>query len=176
MRFIKEKKIINPGQKINFFNNIVSTFFYSGYIPKASGTFGSLVAILFFIIPGFYSKVFLSVIILILFFVSLFTVPQLIKKYGNDPSVVVVDEAVGMWISVNIVAYVITIFPPFYVLLISFLTFRFFDIIKIPPANYFDKMKNSFGVMMDDVIAGIYSGVLTVLILYTLKYFGVFIW
>ena len=171
MRFIKEKKIINKDIQINFFNNIISTFFFTGYIPKASGTFGSLAAILFFFIPGFYSTFLLSSIIILISIISFFTIPQLMLKYGDDPSVVVVDEAIGMWISLNIVSYFYPSEPSFYIYLIAFLSFRFFDIVKLFPADYFDKLKSSFGVVMDDVVAGVYSGIITLVINMILKKF-----
>ena len=82
------------------------------------------------------------------------------KKYGDDPSVVVIDEAVGMWITV-LLYIVLPHDPPLDLihLIICFFAFRFFDITKIQPAKYFDKLNSGFGIMMDDVVAGIYAGV-----------------
>ena len=56
------------------------------------------------------------------------------------------------------------------VALISFLTFRAFDIIKLFPGNYFDKMDSGKGVMLDDVVAGVYSGFLSVLLIKVFNY------
>ncbi|MCY7360533.1 MAG: phosphatidylglycerophosphatase A, partial [Ignavibacteria bacterium] len=83
----------------------------------------------------------------------------MIRKYGDDPSVVVIDEVVGMWITM-LIFNLLTSFENVSLinLIILFLAFRFFDIVKIQPAKYFDKMENAFGIMMDDVIAGIYAG------------------
>jgi len=168
MRFIKKKKIVNPEYKVGFFSNFISSGLYSGYLPFASGTFGSAVALLPFIIPGFINPYILPAVIIICFITGIFTSTQMVKRFGDDPSVVVIDEFVGMWITIFISSFfsfgLINI-------IIGFFMFRFFDIIKLYPASYFDKMKNGFGIMMDDVIAGIYGGIFTYLILFLINYF-----
>jgi phosphatidylglycerophosphatase A len=54
----------------------------------------------------------------------------------------------------------------YFTIVISFLLFRFFDIVKLYPANYFDKLKSGFGIVMDDIISGIQAGILTSILLY----------
>ena len=156
--------------KLNF---IFVTFFGIGKIKKIPGTFASLFTtlLLFFLfyILNFSPNIILVIIILI-FFISLFAVKIYIKDLSNkDPKEVVIDEVIGQSIplylyevSHNIEKDSIDALK-FY--LIIFILFRFFDIAKPFPVNYFDKnFKNSFGVIMDDVCAGIY--VVLVLILY----------
>ena len=156
--------------KLNF---IFVTFFGIGKIKKIPGTFASLftMLLLFFLfhILNFSPNIILVIIILI-FFISLFAVKIYIKDLSNkDPKEVVIDEVIGQSIplylyevSHNIEKDSIDALK-FY--LIIFILFRFFDIIKPFPVNYFDKnFKNSFGVIMDDVCAGLY--VVLVLILY----------
>ena len=96
-------------------------------------------------------------------------------KYGDDPSVVVIDEVIGMWFAFLIFLFFfnsgLLIHPVS--LLILFFTFRFFDIFKIFPSSYFDKINTGYGIMMDDVFAGIYSGFSTVIIIYILKSFQI---
>ena len=156
--------------KLNF---IFVTFFGIGKIKKIPGTFASLftMLLLFFLfhILNFSPNIILVIIILI-FFISLFAVKIYIKDLNNkDPKEVVIDEVIGQSIplylyeaSHNIEKDSIDTLK-FY--LIIFILFRFFDIAKPFPVNYFDKnFKNSFGVIMDDVCAGLY--VVLVLILY----------
>ena len=88
----------------------------------------------------------------------------MMQRYGEDPSVVVIDEVIGVWISL----FIISMFGFNNILLVSvlsFLTFRVFDILKVFPGNYFDKMNSGVGIMMDDVVAGIYSGFASVLLI-----------
>ena len=156
--------------KLNF---IFVTFFGIGKIKKIPGTFASLftMLLLFFLfhILNFSPNIILVIIILI-FFISLFAVKIYIKDLSNkDPKEVVIDEVIGQSIplylyevSHNIEKDSIDALMSY---LIIFILFRFFDIAKPFPVNYFDKnFKNSFGVIMDDVCAGLY--VVLVLILY----------
>ena len=156
--------------KLNF---IFVTFFGIGKIKKIPGTFASLFTtlLLFFLIHILnFSPNIILVIIILIFFISLFAVKIYIKDLSNkDPKEVVIDEVIGQSIplylyemSHNIEKDSIDTLK-FY--LIIFILFRFFDIAKPFPVNYFDKnFKNSFGVIMDDVCAGLY--VVLVLILY----------
>lgn len=162
MSLIKKKKIVNPDVKIDLFTLTFSSAFFTGFFPVASGTFGSAFALLFFLIPGFNELYVLLPAIILCFVVGVFTSGKMVHRFGDDPSVVVIDEVVGMWITILISGFVST---GYLNLIIGFFAFRFFDIVKLYPASYFDKMKNGFGIMMDDVIAGIYGGVLTYLIL-----------
>lgn len=164
MRFIKEKVIVDENVKVDFFSIFIASGCYTGFAPKASGTFGSAFAFLFLLIPGFYHPVVLLTLPVIFFVVGIITSDRMSQRYGEDPSVVVIDEIVGVWISLLIISLFFPVID-WKIVVISFLTFRVFDILKIFPAKYFDKMHNGFGVMADDVVAAIYSGFLSVLIL-----------
>lgn len=164
MRLIKTKKIVDENVKIDFFTMFLASAFFTGYFPVASGTVGSLFAVLFILIPGFYSPVVLITLFLIFLFVGIVVSDRMIQRYGDDPSVVVIDEVIGIWLSL----FIISMFGYNNLLLIgilSFTTFRVFDILKTFPGNYFDKMKSGTGVMMDDVVAGVYSGFASVLLI-----------
>ncbi|MCX6157825.1 MAG: phosphatidylglycerophosphatase A [Ignavibacteriota bacterium] len=164
MRLIKTKKIVDENVKIDFFTMFLASAFFTGYFPVASGTVGSLFAVLFVLIPGFYSPVVLLTLSLIFFFVGIVVSNRMMQRYGEDPSVVVIDEVVGVWISL----FIITMFGYdnlFLVSVLSFLTFRVFDILKVYPGNYFDRMNSGVGIMMDDVVAGVYSGFASVLLI-----------
>jgi phosphatidylglycerophosphatase A len=167
MRLIKRKKIVNPDYRVGFFSMLFSSGFFTGYFPVASGTFGSAAALLFFLIPSFSNPYILSASIVLSLIIGIVTSSPMIKRYGNDPSVIVLDEFAGMWITMLICGFYAAGYIPF---IVGFLMFRLFDIAKVFPASYFDKMKNGFGIMMDDVIAGIYGGFFSIIILMVIDY------
>ena len=171
MKFIKEKKIVDKDVKIDFFSLIFSSAVFVGFIPKASGTFGSLFALIFFLIPRFNDLIIIAPVTIIVFFLGIITSSNMSKKYGDDPSVVVIDEVAGMWMTILILKlfFLKSGNINLLTLTVAFFTFRFFDIFKIFPATYFDKIKSGFGIMMDDVIAGIYAGISCGIIIYLYK-------
>jgi len=150
---------------INQFNTLLVTMFGLGKIKKIPGTFGSLATILilyiFFHILRIPSNI-IILFLLIIFFYSFYAVSTHIKNSSNkDPGEIIIDEFIGQ--SIPIYIYEIshgtnkdsTDSIIFYT--ICFILFRFFDIMKPFPVSFFDKnFKNSFGVIMDDVVAGIY--------------------
>ena len=71
--------------------------------------------------------------------------------YGHDPSEVTIDEMVGQWIALFMLPKTLAAIS------IAFISFRVFDILKIEPINKLQKLPKGFGVMMDDVMAGIYA-------------------
>ena len=158
---------------INKLNSIFVTFFGIWKIKKIPGTIASLATtlLLFFLfhILNVSPNIILFAVIII-FLISLYAVNIFIKDLSNkDPKEVVIDEVIGQ--SIPLYLYEVSHNVPkdfndalkFY--LIIFILFRFFDIAKPFPVNYFDKnFKNSFGVIMDDVCAGLY--VVAILVLY----------
>jgi len=150
---------------IKILNTLFVTMFGLGKIPKIPGTFGSLATVIllyfFFHILNISSNVVLIGLIFI-FIYSFLAVASHIKNNENkDPKEVVIDEFIGQ--SIPIYLYEISHGTEkssdeaiiFYG--ICFILFRFFDIAKPFPVNFFDKnFKNSFGVIMDDVCAGLY--------------------
>lgn len=166
MRFIKKKEIANPNIKVHLFNLAFTSGLFTGFFPVASGTVGSAFALAFFLIPGFRNLYVLFPVIILSFFLGVFLSEKMIERYGDDPSVVVIDEFVGMWITVAVSGlYDFCLLS----VVVGFFMFRLFDIVKFYPAAFFDNMKNGFGIMMDDVIAGLYGGAATILILVLLK-------
>ena len=157
-------------KKVNF---LFVTLFGIGKIKKIPGSFASLATTFFlfflFHIVGVNPNIALIFLILI-FFISLYSVNVFIKDLDNkDPKEVVIDEFIGQSIPIclyeiahetaNETAQILTFY------FIMFILFRIFDIAKPYPVNYYDKnFKNSFGVIMDDVCAGLY--VVAVLVLY----------
>ena len=157
-------------KKINF---LFVTLFGIGKLKKIPGTIASLVTILFlFFLFRFlnFSPNIVLLFIIVIFFVSLYAVNFFIKNLTNkDPKEVVIDEFIGQ--SIPICLYEVShntskeFDQTFKFYLVMFVLFRIFDIIKPFPINYYDKnFKNSFGVIMDDVCAGLY--VVAILVLY----------
>jgi phosphatidylglycerophosphatase A len=140
---------------------LIATGFYSGYLPKAPGTWGSLVGLLlFFLLHALSLPVYLAVVAG-LFVVGSFTAGEAEKILDNrDPGVVVIDEIVGMLITM--IAVPVTPLT----MALGFILFRVFDIAKPFPVNFFDqRFHGGLGIMLDDVVAGIYSLIILHLIL-----------
>ena len=146
-------------------NTLFVTMFGLGKLPKIPGTFGSLATIIIlyilFHILNLSPKIILIGLIVI-FILSFLAVATHIKNSENkDPKEIIIDEFIGQ--SIPIYLYEISHGSEksdneaiiFYG--VFFILFRFFDIAKPFPVNFFDKnFKNSFGVIMDDVCAGFY--------------------
>ncbi len=156
---------------MKIFTKIFVSIFFIGYIKFAPGTWGSLASILILFPVIKYLSLSLEIfviVLIILFFISNF----FINYYSNftnsqDSKKIVIDELLGIF-TILIFYDFIFISNDFLTLLIIFILFRIFDILKIFPANYIDKnFKNGYGVILDDIIAGIY----TILTLITLNVF-----
>jgi phosphatidylglycerophosphatase A len=149
--------------KLNFFEKLIGSGFYTGYIPFASGTWGSLAALIIYLIPGFEKPIIIIPAIIVFIILGIFTGNKFDVIYGKDPAECTVDEVVGMWISL--------LFLPktFLVVTAAFFLWRAFDIIKPSPARQAEKLPGGLGIMMDDIIAGFYSLLLLHLILYIFK-------
>ena len=157
-------------KKINF---LFVTLFGIGKISKIPGSIASLVTTVFLFFLFHVVNISANIIlvsIIVVFFISLWSVSIFIKAQDNkDPNEVVIDEFIGQSIPICLyeiahegtkeTSQVLTFY------FIMFILFRIFDIVKPYPVSYYDKnFKNSFGVVMDDVCAGLY--VVAVLVLY----------
>jgi len=125
-----------------------------GYLP-IPGTMASLITVIIYYLFYNYLNIFFFIFfhILILFY-SFYFLNKTIKKsfQSSDPKEIVIDEFIGQSIPLLICE------NNFFLIILSLLLFRLFDITKPWPASYFDfKIKNATGVIMDDVIAGIYT-------------------
>ena len=142
------------------------SIFYVGYINFASGTLGSLVSIII-ILPLFEL---LSLSILIFLFICIFFISNYLINYFShltnttDSKHIVIDEFIGIF-TIFFFYDLIFIYNDICTLTLIFFIFRFFDIFKIFPANYIDQnFKNGYGVILDDIVAAIYT-ILTLLII-----------
>ena len=158
---------------MNKLNFLFVTLFGIGKLKKIPGSYASLATTVFLFILFHILNIspnFILIVVIIVFFISLYAVNIFIKDLDNkDPKEVVIDEFIGQSIPICLyeiahegakeTSQVLTFY------FIMFILFRIFDITKPYPVSYYDKnFKNSFGVIMDDVCAGLY--VVAVLVFY----------
>ena len=139
-----------------------ATFFYLGKLPFAPGSWGSLGALILWIfLPSSY--LLQMIMIIILFSIGVISSKKMAAAMNDhDPSEVVIDEAVGMWIALFMLPHSIAIYS------MAFILFRIFDIFKPSFIYRMQNLPGGWGIMMDDVLAGIIAwlicqGLLTIL-------------
>jgi phosphatidylglycerophosphatase A len=131
---------------------ILGTWFGSGLAPVASGTFGTLAAVPLVALSGSFSPLSSALVLMIMTLVAIWAsqvVHNLLKKV--DPSEVVIDEVAGFLLT--------TLWIPLSwgTLLAGFLLFRLFDIWKPWPANAAERLHGGLGIVLDDLVAGLYA-------------------
>ena len=167
----------------------IATWFKTGLIPPIigkgmAGTYGS-----FFAIPlcwlgialteGFGREIYLYLCIFI-YILGILTVSSAERTLGpkkdwkgkmkeRDQNQIVIDEVLGMLITCAPIIYLQSY--SWYHFLIAFLLFRLFDIVKVFPTKYFDRKKSAHGVMLDDVVAGVYASILLTIFIVKFKIF-----
>ncbi len=136
---------------MNRLAKIVSTFFGAGYFPVAPGTFASLAAVLLyrFVLAGASGPAFAGVIVAV-YFVGVAAAGSFSRFLDErDPRKIVIDEVVGQWIALFLV-------PPDWLSLgLAFILFRFFDILKPFGIRDTERLPGGWGIMTDDVVAGL---------------------
>ena len=145
---------------MNKISQIFSTLFFIGYVKWAPGTFGSIFSLITII---FLHNIVNKNEFIILFICILLIATICIKIYSksvnkHDAKEIIIDEFLGIYLII-ICSYNFIIFNNEFVkILLILLFFRIFDILKPFPANWIDKnWKNSYGIILDDIVAGIYT-------------------
>lgn len=159
-----------------FLARVIATGAGTGRIPWAPGTAGSAAALLIAIIPGVSSTPALAALVLAGFLAGRWAAGLVAEADGGglargaaaaqsffgrtasphpDPSVVVIDEMVGMWISLLLLP------PEPATWVVAFVTFRAFDTVKPPPVARLERFGGGWGIMLDDVAAGVYANLAT---------------
>ena len=144
---------------------LIVTFFYIGNAKIAPGSIASLVTTLIFYL---FAKHLIAYLFIFIIFITTILAFFAVSVYTNkllekDRSEIVIDEVIGQSIALLPLSLFEQTNPPqLFMCVISLLFFRFFDIIKPYPINKFDKMNNSFGVIFDDILAGIFSALLLI--------------
>ena len=155
-------------KKFNFFFVTIFSLGKIGFIP---GTFGSFLTVILLFICFHILNISSNIILIILVVVFAYSFIA-IKNYkedkiNKDPKEIIIDEFIGQAIPIYLYeishSTVKSLDQAIVVYVICFVLFRFFDIVKPFPVSYFDKKhKNSFGVIMDDVCAGLYVVILLI--------------
>jgi phosphatidylglycerophosphatase A len=134
---------------------LIGTFFYTGLSPVGSGTVGSIAAaVIYYFLHGLQDPVALAIACLVVLVLGVWSggvIERTLKI--QDPGIVVIDEVLGQWIALFTIQYAGNLTYIF----LAFLFFRVFDVIKVPPARYFDRKEGGMGIMLDDAVAGIYA-------------------
>ena len=148
--------------KMNFLHKLICTGMGLGLIPLAPGTFGALGGLATgYLIKQYTNQpnVYLIILIILFTLIGVYSSNKIIPEWGKDPSRVVIDEVVGMWISMLLIPNNIII------MLVAFVLFRLFDIYKPFFIRKFEAFPRGWGIMLDDVAAGIFANVALQLIL-----------
>lgn len=138
----------------NFLIKTISTFFYIGYLPLLPGTFASIAAlvIIWLLKASMLIYVLFTILILLLGFLVSGAAEQIFKN--KDAKCIVIDEIAGMLLSLLFLPInAVTLFC-------AFLLFRGLDATKIYPAGKLERLTGSKGVMLDDIVAGLYSNLI----------------
>jgi len=133
-----------------------------GYLPLIPGTFGSLLGVgIFLLIARAPAAIWLVVILILAFtFAGIWAASRTEQLSGRkDPGKVVVDEVAGQMISL----FPLTLFTHWSTtaVIVSFILFRFFDIVKPYPAGRLEALRGGYGIMCDDLVAGAYGAIIT---------------
>jgi phosphatidylglycerophosphatase A len=154
------------GASVSLLTRLIATGFFSGYSPVAPGTAGSVLAVAAYALPGAESIWILSGMIIAGLIIGTRVSAEMERVLGHDPPPVTIDEIVGMWISLLALPKTLPLATA------AFFVFRFFDIVKPYPARNLDRMHGGLGIMLDDVVAGVYTNVVLQLALAA----GLFSW
>ena len=160
----QDKEKGNQDNMGSIVRKIGATLFGIGFIPGAPGTYASLATViaLWFLRPSInglsanplFGDAAMWLIALALVGISIFFSSQPQKDFGDDdPGPVVIDEVAGQFITFLCVPISLP------VLILGFLLFRFFDIIKPYPVHLFEQLDRGVGITMDDVAAGLYANI-----------------
>ncbi|MDP2928938.1 MAG: phosphatidylglycerophosphatase A [Candidatus Omnitrophota bacterium] len=130
---------------------LTTSFFYLGHSPFMPGTLGSLAGLLIYFVVKDKLPIYLFSV-LFLFTLGIIFSSEAERIYRRkDAQMIVIDEACGMMLSMFLVPYSL------WVMILGFILFRAFDILKPPPARRIENFSGAFGIMFDDVIAAIYT-------------------
>ncbi len=155
------------------FNLLFVTFFYIGKIKYAPGTFASLVTCLvFLLLISIFSFPVIFLITLTIFCYSFLAINNSFDEFrSEDPQEIIIDEVVGQMLPLLAIPIYETLYPlpTMYYCVSAFILFRLFDVWKPYPISYVDNnIKGSLGIMLDDILASVYSIIILSLILFFL--------
>lgn len=141
----------------------IATFFFVGYLPIMPGTWGSLAGVLIYFLVRQNTFLYLSVFITV-FFAGLYAAGKAEDIFGKkDDKRIVIDEVCGILL-------LFLLIPPYRLyLIIGFILFRLFDILKLYPTKKLERLPRSWGIMADDILVALYAFIGTAPILFFLN-------
>jgi phosphatidylglycerophosphatase A len=144
----------------DFLTKTIASVFFIGYLPLVPGTFGSMAGVgLFYLIKDAGKPIYLLSVICVII-LGLLTSGRLEKLLNKkDPSCIVIDEVMGMLIALSFMP------PDLKIIILGFVIFRILDTLKPYPAERLQHMHGAFGIMGDDLVAGIYTNIVLQVIL-----------
>ena len=148
------------------FVKLVASGLYTGYSPIVPGTTGSVLP---WLIGYFWLSSSIPLLLaatVVMFGIAVWSAGAAETIFGHDAKKIVTDEWVGMFIAFILVPFSLTNY------LIAFVAFRFFDVVKIPPAAQAERLPGGWGVTMDDVVAGVQANIATQLVIWLLARWG----
>jgi phosphatidylglycerophosphatase A len=144
-------------------NRVVATVGGLGYLPFAPGTWASaFAAVVWYFISSGPKNYFIEVSLLIISIVAgIYSSNKILEAHEKDPSHIVIDELAGMWTTLLMIPAGFMNFAA------GFILFRFFDIVKPFGIKRMENYENGYGIMLDDLLAGIYGNILLRVIIYS---------
>lgn len=144
------------------FHIVFTSFFYTGFSPKASGTVATaaFIPVYYLLFKEMHVALYVAITVT-LYFAGVWSSNYAVVIFKDkDPSKVVIDEVVGYLVTMMFIP-----FTPMR-MVIGFFASRFFDIIKLPPARQAEKLHGGTGIMLDDVIAGVQANIFMWIVIY----------
>lgn len=138
---------------------LFATGFGVGYLPKIPGTIGSILGVILFMLLTSVSFQVKVVVLLFMFFLGAMAAAKIENYSGKkDNQIIVIDEIVGVWVTL--------LFAPEGVewVLASLILFRIMDIAKPYPIRKLESLNKGYGVMLDDILAGVFAGIILVIV------------
>jgi phosphatidylglycerophosphatase A len=137
-----------PG-KISF---VLSTWFLTGLLPFAPGTFGTLAAIPLVLVLSYLDPLSRVLVLVLIIVIAIWSSDRAQKLFGQkDPEFIVIDEVAGFSVATSFLP------PTFTALCLGFILFRIFDILKPFPVKNLETLKGGLGIVADDIMAGFYA-------------------
>jgi phosphatidylglycerophosphatase A len=148
------------------FRKFFATGIFTGYLPYAPGTWGSLLAciILWFVWPEYWYYQIIA--IFAIYPIAVYFAGKAIAYFGPDGKPINIDEIIGQMITLFMAPHDLLVY------VLGFLLFRGFDIIKPPPAKEWEKLRGGYGIVADDIAAGVYAAIVLQLIILILTKWG----
>lgn len=137
---------------------ILGSFFYAGFLPNAPGTWGSFFALFPVYIIGTYHPISgLLLLTVLCSFITVWVSKECERAWGGDPSPLVMDEFAGQAMTFIAIPFSGMLLQDLLLLLVGFIFFRFFDIQKPLGVNKLQNIPGGWGILADDLLAGVYA-------------------